>query len=224
MKINFNEKKVKELENSKAREKSFKYKVDTKQAIILLLSGLGFGFLSLIIRAGVARIIAASGAIYSFINAVRHFSGANYNSIQQACKSSSISFEELERDFEGALNYNETPCMIGNRYMIIGGNVYSFDHICWAFYGYHSFNNNGAKGKNGVITVCIDDGSVAACVMKENKAAAFIDEVAQKHPETVLGYSYELEKLFRTNISEFKNLSGSMRPDSIYEAKSDDID
>ncbi|MGN1089252.1 MAG: DUF6709 family protein, partial [Huintestinicola sp.] len=229
MKIKFNEKKVKDMENSKIREKSLKYRVDTVFAFYWLLSAAGFLILAILISMipiGSLRMpfmLSIAGMFFSVITAVRHFSGINYNKLKNMCRSAALNFDEVERDCEAALNFSGTPCIIGNRYIIISEKIISFEKVCWVFYGFKTVNNNGATVKRGSITVCFDDGTVSECIMKENKAAVFLNEVHRKHPEVILGFSFELEKLFRTNISEFRNLSVSMRPDSIYDAKSDEI-
>ena len=222
MEIKFNEKKVKEMENSKAREKSLKYKVDTVFAFYWLLGASGFLIFAILISLipiGNLRMpfmLSIAGMVFSVITAVKHFSGVNYNKLKNMCRSAALNFDEVERDCEGALNFSGSPCIIGNRYIIISEKIISFEKVCWVFYGFKTVNNNGATAKRGSITVCFDDGTVSECIMKENKAAVFLNEVHRKHPEVILGFSFDLEKLFRTNINEFRDTAASIRLNSIY--------
>lgn len=150
MEIRFNEKKVKKSENSGIRKKSLKYKIDTVYAIEWLGFMLAFIVLKILIRSipisrnslGMPIILCSGAALFSLIIAIRFFAGKNYKKIKEICQSEGIEFYELEKDCENALNFCSTPCIIGNKYMIISEKIYSFDKVCWAFYGYKNINQN----------------------------------------------------------------------------------
>ncbi|MGN0665868.1 MAG: DUF6709 family protein [Huintestinicola sp.] len=228
MTIKFSEKKTDKIDNSKIREKDLKYKLDTLRAYEMLRYTLFFVIIGAVVKVipfgdlDKYFYISIIGAVVTIALALKYFAGTNYNKLKTTCQSASISFDEVERDMEGSLNYCGSTCIVGNKYLIIGENIHSFEKICWMYYYSRFVTNNGAKVKRRSIMIYLDDGSEFECCMNENKAVVFLNEIERKHPEVILGYSSDLEKLFSSDINQFRSNAASMRPQSIYEYKSDE--
>ncbi len=222
MQINFDENKAKKIENSPKNTKSLRYITDTKIAFICL----AVAFLFIAAAFGIAYIMPKSsaiskclfGCIIGIIFSLVYFFGINYNKLKGYCRSVGIDINDVEQEFKNTWIHSLSLCSVGNKYFICIDKVIPFEKICWIFYSHQ----NTAQ-KNGCITICMTDGTVVEYIMSAEHAVVFLNEVNQKHPDVVLGYSFELEKLFSSDINEFKAKVDSMKPASIYEMKSSNL-
>ena len=222
MQINFNEAKANKIENSHKNTKTLRYKTDTKLALIFLAAA----FLFVAAAFGIACILPKSsaigrclfGAVSSIITSLFFFSGINYNSLKKYCLSVGIDINDVNMDFKNTLIHSPSLCAVGNKYFICSNKVIPFEKICWIFYSHQDTDQ-----KNGCMTICMTDGNIVEYVMTKEHAVVFLNEVDRKHPDVILGYSLELEKLFASDINEFKTKADSMKPASIYEMKSSNL-
>jgi hypothetical protein len=98
--------------------------------------------------------------------------------------------------------------------------VIPIDEVCWVFYYENkSYDKKGKPDSKFYINICCKDGNILEYEFSDILAALLLKEFDRKHPHIILGYSRELETLFRNERDEFMTKADSMRPESIYEFK-----
>lgn len=222
MRLQFNEKNVKKIENSPKNTRSLRFITDTRFAFACIGSAFLFlilGFLLSVVLPKTSAIRTCyAGFILLIIFSISFFSGISYKKLKKYCDSEGIDINDVEQDFNNTVIHGLGVSAVGNKYIIFSEKVIPFEKICWVFF----FQPDPAN-KKGCITVCTNDGAAVNCAVPIDHAAAFLNEVNEKHPEVILGYSLELEKLFSSDFSEFKEKAASMKPESIYEIKSSNL-
>lgn len=227
MVLNSNPDKVRKITDSPIKTKTLKHASDTTHGITALLWLVFFtAFLVLwhlfagIRRGVIPHACAVLGIVYCIKLCIYHFSAGNYKKLKNYCRQNNIDFADVEKDWENRRIYGPALCAVGDRYFICIDGIIPIEKICWIFFSDYNLHNEGKNVKKDFIAVCTADGAVAEYIFTPDYAAAFLSDMHEKHPEIILGYSFELEKLFANERNEFRTKAVSIRPESIYEMKS----